>query len=111
MVCCKEIVHVLDRQEGKTNKADDVLALVDKLLGPLSSEDYGMADLMAATDRLALYQALAILFPSAAREIALNKIKEKTIVEIAEWASIPEPLIRFALDPDWPQLREQLLDC
>ena len=22
MVCCKEIVHVLDRQEGKTNKAD-----------------------------------------------------------------------------------------
>lgn len=112
MVCCKEMVHILDKQEGKTNKREEVIALADKLLGPLSSEDYGMADFMATTDKLALYQGLAILFPLAARSHAISKLKTgKTIPEIADWASVPEPLIAFALEPSWPELRGQILDC
>ncbi len=112
MVCCKEIMHVLDKQEGKTNKKEEVVALAEKLLGPLSSEDYGLADFMAATDRLALYQGLAVLFPLAARTQALDKVKKtKTVAEIAEWASVPEPLVNFVLDPAWPKLRDQILDC
>ena len=109
MVCCKEIVHVLDKQESKTDNKAEVIALVDKLLGPLSSEDYGKADFSASTDRIALYQGLAILFPPAARSSALS-IRNKTVADIAEWASIPESLVHFALDPDWPDMRTQILD-
>jgi hypothetical protein len=119
MVCCKETVHVLDKAEGRTNKPDEVLALVDKLLGPLSNEDYGMADMMAASDRLALYQGLAVIFPPAARLNALKKIekaeseqaKNAAMEQIAEWASVPLPLVRFALLEGWPSVREQILDC
>lgn len=119
VVCCKETVHVLDKAEGRTNKPADVIALAEKLLGPLSNEDYGLADVMAATDRIALYQGLAILFPPSARLVALKKIeKAKTeeetkaaLVQIAQWASIPLPLVGLTLADGWPNLREQILDC
>jgi hypothetical protein len=113
MVCCKELMHVLDRQESKTKTAEEVQGLSEKLLGDTAGEDFGLADFQAAADRFALYRALAVIFPPKAREDALAHLnaKTKTIEEIAEWVAIPEVLLRFALGDNWPQIRQDILDC
>jgi hypothetical protein len=35
--------------------------LIEKIIGPLSTEDFGLADLMAAKDKPAVYQAAALI--------------------------------------------------
>lgn len=111
VICTKEIIHVTDRQAEKTHTPEEVTGLVDKLLGPLSTEDYGLADLQAAIDKLAMYQALIILFPDSARDEARQQIAagNRTVEQVAEWASLPLPLVKFALDDDWPEVKEELL--
>jgi hypothetical protein len=113
MVCCKEIVHVLDKQENRTRTPEEVIGLADKLLGPLSTEDYGLADFMAAQDRIALYQGLAVIFPPAAYRVARASLKAgtKTLDEIAAWSCLPKQLVTFALQDDWLSFREDLFIC
>jgi hypothetical protein len=56
----------MDGNAEKTNTSDELQGLIDKIIGPLSTEDFGLADLMAAKDKLAIYQALGVIFPDAA---------------------------------------------
>jgi hypothetical protein len=113
MVCCKEMVHLMDRRVEQTRTSDEVQGLLDKLLGPFSTEDYGIADLMAAHDRLALYQALPILFPDASRADALAELAahRKSKAEIVEWAALPPVLVEMVLDESWPALKNDLMNC
>lgn len=113
LICCKELIHLCDGSREKTDKAEEVDSLVEKLLGPLSTDDYGLADLMAAVDRLALYQALAVLFPLSAREAARAEIAngKRTIEEIADWALLPSPLVAFVVSDAWVDVYKAILDC
>ena len=106
IICGKEIIHLCDGKIARTNTADEVDALIDKLLGPLSTEDYGLADIMASVDRLALYQALALLFPMAARDVAIERIAEgvATVETIAAWAMLPIPVVRLILSDEWIEI-------
>ena len=74
LVCAKELIHVMDGKEEKTETAEELEGLIEKLIGPLSTEDFGLADLMAGKGKLAVYQALAVLFPDSARDDALKRI-------------------------------------
>ena len=80
--------------------------LLKRILGSLSTEDFDIFDIMAAKDRLALYQAIPILFPMHLREQAILAIDahRKTGKEIAEHACLPEGLVRLALTKEWPDL-------
>ena len=66
---------------------------------------------LALRDFLAVYPALAILFPQAARKRALEMrhSQERTLEEIAEWACLPIAFVRLALNPEWPSLLETTL--
>ncbi len=103
VICGKEMIHLCDSKRARTNTPDEVDALIEKLLGPLSTEDYGLADLMASVDRLALYQALAILFPISARNVALEKMANgsATLESISQWSVLPEGLVSLILSEDW----------
>lgn len=111
VICAKEMIHIMDGQAEKTHTEEEVQGLIDKLLGPLSTEDYGLADLMAAVDKLALYRSLTFLFPDAARDDARAQIAEKkrTPEQIAQWASLPLPLSDLVISDDWPELKKELL--
>ncbi|OBY08342.1 hypothetical protein BAE36_04330 [Rhizobium leguminosarum bv. trifolii] len=111
VVCCKELIHTCDSEVERTNTEDEVIGLVDKLLGPLSTENFGVADIMATKDKLALYQALAILFPLAARQQAIDALgaKTRTPEEIASWVKLPLPLVEMVLETDWPNIREWIV--
>lgn len=106
VICGKEVIHLCDGKTARTNSPEEVEALVEKLLGPLSTEDYGLADIMASVDRIALYQALALLFPIAARQVAIAAIAagKVSIDQVAEWADLPLPLVRLVLSPEWEEV-------
>lgn len=106
VICAKELVHIFDRKAEKTDTPDEVSELIEKILGPLSTEDYGFADLQAAADRLALYQCLPLLFPTAALGQAKAAIDsgEMTVEQVAEAACIPLGFVRLILSDDWEKL-------
>ena len=111
--CCKEMVHIFDDPVEKTKSADELEGLVVKLLGPMSTDDIGRADIMAMKDKFALYQCLPLLLPDAARAVCLELLADgKTTKEkIAKLACIPQQLCDRMLGDDWPKLLESLLDC
>jgi len=110
VICAKELVHIYDPQATRTDTADEVNGLLEKLVGPLSSEDYGFTDLMAAKDRIALYQCLPLLLPKASLELAREQVRagNKTEHEIAEWACMPVRLVSLMLSEDWENLNGAL---
>jgi hypothetical protein len=110
VICCKELVHILDRNIEKTNTKEAIEGLVTRLLGPLSTEDFGIMDIMASKDRLAIYVALGVLFPQTARTNAKIAIASgaESIDTIAEKADLPGALVRLALMPEWDGLLEEL---
>lgn len=110
VICCKELIHVCDSAAARTNSPEEVAELMDKLLGLVSNEDYGLADFMASVDRLALYQALVVLFPLKMRTTALQAIaaSKATEEQIAQWASLPLPLVKLVLSEEWPEVCEVL---
>jgi hypothetical protein len=101
IVVCKELIHVLDPDNLLTHTPADVAALIDRMRIPLdlqnrfSSQEQG--------DRIAEFQALAILFPRAARDTLLPHYRNNSIsaTEIADAAAIPPHYIAFIMDKDW----------
>lgn len=110
VIATKELVHIFDSDPTKTDTDQEVSDLLDKLVGPLSSDDYGFADLQAAKDRIALYQSLPLLLPKAALDIARDAFKNelKTPNDIAEWACMPVELVGLMLRDDWVELNGAL---
>ena len=101
-----ELVHICEEEFERTRTKEDVAGLLEKLLGPLSTEDYGVSDYMAGKDRLAMYQALGILFPPEARAQAMEALDKgsSNIAKIAEWVCLPIHLVSVVLQPEWPSI-------
>jgi hypothetical protein len=112
VACCKELVHICEKGVEKTSTQEAVIGLIDKLVGHSSRDDYSLYDYMAVMDRLGLYVAVGLLFPSAAREQAVSAVNGgmRSVSEIAEWVCLPEALVALALRPEWPDLLLNLLD-
>ena len=110
VICAKELVHIYDPHAALTDTPEEVNGLLDKLVGPLSSEDYGFADLMAAKDRLALYQSLPLLLPKASLDIAREEVRQgrKTAEDIAQWACMPVEFVTLMLSEHWENLNGAL---
>jgi hypothetical protein len=68
LAAAKELVHIFDRSAEKTNDPDEVMGMIDRLLGPMATDDATQQNLMALTDQIALYKCLPWLIPAAARE-------------------------------------------
>ncbi len=110
VICAKELVHIFDPHAAKTDTDEEVNGLLDKLVGPLSTEDYGFADLMAAKDRLALYQCLPLLLPKASLDIARDEVRSGRMSEqdVADWACMPVRLVSLMLSEHWENLNGAL---
>ncbi len=111
VICAKELIHVCDKQIVKTNTEQEVIELANKVVGPFESGPSQITDLMAATDKLAQYQSLNLLFPKAARDIAKARIAagSHTTRSVADWAQIPEENVILMLSDDWDALSELII--
>ncbi len=112
IISCKELIHIFDKNVAKTKTEEDIDGLLDKLLGPFSTEGFDIHEIMATADRIAYYQAAAILFPNAARSEAIQKLNEGkiTIDQIAVWVSLPKKLCTLVLSDKWPDIKAVLLN-
>ena len=106
VVCCKEMMHIFDSDLERTDTKEEVPEFLDKILGPLSTDDYGVADFMAAKDKVAMYQCLPLLLPSAAIQIARQAVADEilTIEDVARKASMPASLVGIMLEKEWDTL-------
>lgn len=112
VICAKELVHIFDHQTAKTNTGVEVSQLLDKLVGPLSTEDYSLADLQAATDRVALYQCLPLLLPRSVLEIGRASMRagHLDIEEFSAELCMPVALVRLMLSDEWDGVNGELYD-
>ena len=110
LVCCKELMHLFDSDLERTDNEEEVPSFLDKLLGPMSTDDFGLADFMASKDKMATYQCLPLLMPHAALQVARQAVHDgrKTPEEIAEWAKIPVRFVRLMLAEHWETLNGAL---
>ena len=70
VICCKELLHLLDRSHSRTATQQDCERLLDDLaIIEIPQSKFSPEALQAWEDHLTLYYAVAILFPIGAREI------------------------------------------
>ena len=110
LIVAKELVHIFDSRSSRTGNDQQVDQLIDTLVGPFSSDTYGLADLQATKDRLAVYQALPLLFPRAALAEARSVVNDdsRMIGEIAKWVCIPVEFVAVMLSDGWDQFNGAL---
>lgn len=110
VTCCKEMVHLFDSNLERTDKAEEVVELLDRLLGRMSTDDFGVVDLMAGKDKLALYYSLPLLLPKAALELARADVAagRKTADQVASDAGMPLGLVEMMLNAEWDTLNGHL---
>jgi hypothetical protein len=110
LVCCKELIHVFDREPLLTNRVEEVVRLGHELAngkGKFSPKN----DIKTTFDLLAKWQATAILFPFSLYETYLPAFQagKVTIDQVAEWTQLPTDLVAVVMTDEWKALRESVL--
>lgn len=110
LVCCKELIHVLDSPAVRTSGKSEVIQLGDKLTDK-TRHYQGAADLQWFFDDLAIYQALAMLFPFSLREEIMGAYNAGKVTDemLAEAVQIPVKYVRTVMSDGWKLLRESIL--
>ncbi len=104
LVCCKELVHILDPIDERVTSDPAVNELIEKIVLPeeMQSLDDGET---VWNDRFGFLYALAILFPWATREIFRPAYEQEkiTIDQIAEQVEVPVEYAAVVMSSRWPR--------
>lgn len=103
LVCTKEMLHILDPERALVSSDPAIEALMEKIILPPDLVDYESDGIHALTDRVAVAQALAVLFPFAARAVLLEPYRTKKIDidVIAELAELPPKYVSAVMNDNW----------
>jgi hypothetical protein len=104
VICCKELLHVVDRAFEKINSRQRL----DEVVKNLTERDKSgpaMSQLIALQDKMTLYRCISLLFPPAARKVAksMHADGSRSYEQIAAWAAMPLDLVKFALREEWDE--------
>ena len=124
VVCCKEMIHIMDAAAFRTSTEDRLFGLVDRLtrdgsiidfmksLGSqfTSPSGFTRTDLEAFKDIAALFQAVAVLTPQEVVEELQPAYRQGLISAqtIATQAQIPIEIVPRIMADDWPEVRNML---
>ena len=99
MVCCKELLHILDNGTATAESEQAVNELIDNIVLPLEP------GLPAPTisDHVGMVRALQVLLPRDALYYLRPKVErgELTVSDVAMLAEIPDSWARLALSERW----------
>ena len=111
LVCCKELLHILDSVETRVSRPEDIERLVEKIVLPADLQDPFTDGIHALTDRVAATYAAAILFPFAAREIVLKPFLERKLplTRLADMAELPPRYVAIVMSEIWPEIHKMLV--
>jgi hypothetical protein len=109
LVVCKELIHILDPDYALTNTRKDVANLIKRMALPIDLQ--ALTNNQELNDRFGQLQALAVLFPRAARNLLLEPYNAKKITskEIAALAEIPVHYVAFLMSDEWEKIYSLLL--
>jgi len=111
IVCCKEIIHLLDPDNSFSHTREQQNALAEKIGLPLHLQDPTKAPIDVNIDLVAEYIATAVLLPIASREAFMEplRLKKISIDDIALIADIPSRYVSIVMSSTWPGVHEKLL--
>jgi hypothetical protein len=106
MICCKEIVHLLDPTSAETKTSEEIFKLAEKIGLPPEMQDPTSDGIATSTDRLAEFRAAAILLPWEARQVLLPAFKagSLTTMDIARLADMPHKYVGFVMSDVWERV-------
>src|SRR5690606_15084289 len=106
MICCKELLHLIDPHWAATREAQDIDQLADEIGLPPEMQD--PLNEMATTnvDRVAELRAAAILLPFEARKVMLPYYEkgDLSINDIARQADMPRKYAGIVMHPAWDDI-------
>lgn len=115
LVCCKELVHILDPNPILTTTKEKVVSLIERVRKDLA-DNHALTRtdsnaFAALFDQIAKWHAMAISFPFGLWEEIAPKVTsgEFTAEQVADWVELPLDHVRAVLDPEWKAVRESLL--
>lgn len=110
LVCCKELLHILDPDSSRAHERTQVESLISKISLPPELVD-PIDDEQSSNDRIAILEAMAVLFPLGARNILYDKYMNErvSLAWIAEQAELPAAYVKYAMNGFWPSLLEILI--
>ena len=111
LVCCKEMLHILDPVGIRVTSPEDIDKLVEKIILPSDLQDPFSDGIHALTDRVAITYAAAILFPLGARALLIKPYMDGKLplVKVAEMAELPVRYAAVVLSEVWPEIHEMLV--
>ncbi len=108
LICCKELIHLLDPVAAHTNLADEIDRLAERIGLPPEMQEPPRDGVAVNTDRLAEYRAVAILLPWEARQVLmpLYQAGKITLDDVARLADIPRRYAAFVMNEVWETFHE-----
>ena len=106
LVCCKEMLHLLDNHHATASTEDEVAQLVEEITLPFEA----VASIPGLTDHTKLIHALCVLVPKAALDVLIPAYEngDLSAENVAQLAKIPEPFARTVLSSKWRELAEKI---
>lgn len=105
LVCCKELLHIIDPESALAATPEVVMRLTEKISLPPDLQNGVKDGMPALTDRVALLQATAVLFPWASREL-FRKDGKLSTHQIAKLMDLPERYVAAVMDDDWELIHD-----
>ncbi|MGK6354715.1 hypothetical protein ACMGDH_05755 [Sphingomonas sp. DT-207] len=103
MVCCKELVHLLDPSGAYTTDSQAIEDLAEKIGLPPEMQDPMADGFETNVDRIAEYRATALLFPMTVRNLLIEPYRNDQISlsDIARLADVPSRYVALAMRDVW----------
>lgn len=111
LVCCKELLHILDPDGVRVESLQQLESLINKMSLPANLVD-PVPDRFSSTDRIAILEAIAILFPLGARNILYEKYVagKISLAWVAEQAELPYQYAKMVMNGYWPDMHKIIID-
>jgi len=111
LVCCKEILHIIDPDAYRVSSPSQIEELVERIVLPPDLVDESEDGLPVLSDRLALWEATAVLFPLATRNLVLPAFTNgrMSLAEIADLVEIPVRYAAMVMSGVWEQIHTLLI--
>jgi len=102
LVSCKEVLHILDPSGCLARTEDEVKTLFEKISLPPDMQDPLNDGGAVNSDRVALFQAVAILFPYTVRNLLMPHFPGTfTVQDIARMVDLPPRFVSFVMSSSW----------
>jgi hypothetical protein len=111
LVCCKELLHILDPEGCRAATDEEISRLFQKIGLPREMQDAVKDGAQVSSDRVAEYEAAAVLFPWATRQLLLEPYREGKIAldDIHRMVDIPFRFVFFVMHPSWEEAHKALI--